>query len=34
VNPATEPLEPVTIRPKKANITVRLVALVWMPDAK
>ena len=31
VNPTTEPLEPVTIRPKKTNISVRLVALAWMP---
>ena len=30
VNPATESLEGVTIRPKKANIAVRLVALAWM----
>jgi hypothetical protein len=31
VNPATEPLEPVTLRPKKTNIVVKLVALAWMP---
>ena len=30
VDPTTEPLGPVTVRPKKANITVRLVALGWM----
>jgi hypothetical protein len=29
VDPATEPLETVTVRPKKTNITVRLVALGW-----
>jgi hypothetical protein len=31
IDPATEPLETVTVRPKKTNITVRLVALGWMP---
>jgi hypothetical protein len=30
IDPATEPLETVTVRPKKTNITVRLVALGWM----
>jgi hypothetical protein len=29
INPATEPLDPVVIRPKKTNISVRLVALAW-----
>ena len=29
VDAATEPLETVTVRPKKTNITVRLVALGW-----
>jgi hypothetical protein len=29
VDPASEPLETVTVRPKKTNITVRLVALGW-----
>jgi hypothetical protein len=32
VDPATEPLETVTVRPKKTNITVRLVALGWMSE--
>ena len=31
INPATEVLETVTIKPKKANIAVRLVALCWAP---
>jgi hypothetical protein len=31
VDPLTEPLETVVIKPKKTNITVRLVALVWTP---
>jgi hypothetical protein len=30
VDPATEPLETVTVRPKKTNVTVRLVALGWI----
>ncbi|MGH9253140.1 MAG: ATP-binding protein [Vicinamibacterales bacterium] len=30
-NAASEPLEPLTCKPKKTNITVRLVALVWAP---
>jgi hypothetical protein len=37
VDPLTEPLEALTIRPKKTNISVQLVALVWLPywcDAK
>src|SRR5260370_25427088 len=29
VDPATEALETVTVRPKKTNITIRLVALGW-----
>lgn len=31
INPATEPLETITIKPKKSNVTVRLVALCWAP---
>jgi hypothetical protein len=31
VDPLTEALETVTIKPKKANISVQLVALVWTP---
>jgi hypothetical protein len=31
VNPATETLETVAVKLKKSNITVRLVALAWMP---
>jgi hypothetical protein len=31
VDPAVEPLEPVELRPSRANIHVRLVALVWLP---
>jgi hypothetical protein len=31
IDPLTEPLETVTLRPKKANITVKLVALAWTP---
>ena len=30
-DPATEKLETVTLRPKKADVTVRKVSLVWMP---
>jgi hypothetical protein len=30
-NPLTEPLESVTLKPKKTNITPKLVALVWAP---
>jgi hypothetical protein len=32
-DPATEKLETVSLRPKKSDITVRRVALVWIPDA-
>lgn len=31
IDPLTEPLEPVSIKPKKADITVQLVTLVWVP---
>ena len=31
VNPETEILETVAVKLKKSNITVRLVALAWMP---
>ena len=31
VDPMTEPLEPVTVRLKKTNITVQAVALAWVP---
>ena len=31
VDPTTEPLETVTIKPTKANITVQLIALTWVP---
>jgi hypothetical protein len=31
---ATEPLETVTIKPKKANVTVKVVALVWSVGIK
>jgi len=31
-DPLTEQLEPIAVRPKKTNISVRLVALVWMPQ--
>ncbi len=30
-DPATEKLETVTLRPKKTDITIRRVALVWVP---
>jgi hypothetical protein len=30
-DPSTEPLETISIRPKKTNISVRLAALAWMP---
>ena len=33
-DPATEKLETVSLRPKKSDITVRRVALVWIPDAR
>jgi hypothetical protein len=32
-DPANEKLETVSLRPKKSDITVRRVALVWIPDA-
>jgi len=32
-DPASEELESVTLRPKKADVTVRRVALVWRPEA-
>ena len=31
IDPLTEELETLAIRPKKTNISIRLVALVWMP---
>jgi hypothetical protein len=31
IDPSTEQLEKVTVRPKKTNITVRLFALAWAP---
>jgi hypothetical protein len=31
VNPASEPLERLIVKPRKTNIEVRLVALVWAP---
>ena len=31
LNPLTEPLEKVALKPKKTNITPKLVALVWTP---
>jgi len=31
LDPATEDLETVAIKPKKADITVELVALAWAP---
>ena len=31
IDPATESLETITIRPKKTDISVQIVALVWMP---
>jgi len=31
VDPLTENLETITIKPKKTNISVQLVALVWTP---
>ena len=30
-DPATEKLETLTLRPKKTDITVRKLALVWLP---
>ncbi len=34
VDPLTEVLEPVAIRPRKSDIEVELIALVWMPYRK
>ena len=31
IDPLTETLETVTLRPKKTNITAKLVALAWTP---
>ena len=31
-DPATERLEPVVVRPKKSDVTVRKTALVWVPE--
>jgi glycerol kinase len=31
INPMTEALETVSVKPKKTNISVRLVALAWTP---
>ena len=31
-DPLTERLETVVVKPKKTNITLRLVALVWVPQ--
>jgi hypothetical protein len=31
IDPLTEPLETIALRPAKANIDVRLVALAWAP---
>ena len=33
VDPATEKLDTITIRPRKSIISVQLVALAWQPDA-
>ena len=33
-DPVTEKLEPITLRPKKTDIAVRLTALVWLPHWK
>jgi hypothetical protein len=33
-DPATERLETVTLRPKKTDVTVRRVALLWRPETK
>ena len=32
LDPATEPFETVTLRPKKTGITIRLVALGWKAE--
>ncbi|MFO0866905.1 MAG: hypothetical protein U0744_20075 [Gemmataceae bacterium] len=34
IDPLKEELEQITIKPKKTNITVRLVALTWLPSWK
>lgn len=31
IDPVSEALEPVTIRPKKTNVGAKLVALTWVP---
>jgi hypothetical protein len=31
IDPLNEPLETVTLKPKKSNVVVKLVALVWVP---
>ena len=31
LDPLTEPLEPVTLKPKRTELSVQLVALVWVP---
>lgn len=33
LDPATEPLEAVAIKPKKSNVTVQLLTLAWSPSA-
>ena len=33
-DPVTEKLEPITVRPKKTDVAVRLTALVWLPHWK
>jgi hypothetical protein len=30
-DPLTDPLEPMAVRPKKSQVTVRLCALTWVP---
>jgi hypothetical protein len=30
-DPSTEPLETIPLRPAKSNISLKLVALVWLP---
>ena len=34
IDPGGEALEPVIVRPRKADITVQLVSLVWMPSRR
>jgi len=34
IDPSTEQLETISIKPKKADITVQLLALVWLPYAQ